>query len=609
MGKMTTDRYSEERETKIPWSYQRDKKGFYGIQNVHKRENNAEFRATYDKGFGDISFNASVGGNLMSRHNTFNESKSSAGITVPGLYNLSNVKPLGLQYSNRIYRKAIYSVYGKASIGYGDMAYLDITGRNDWSSTLPEQNNSYFYPSTSLSLLLNNMFELPGSISLLKLRGGWAQVGSDTDPYQLQATLHNPGSWGSAARLSTPNGLQLPGLKPEIATSTEFGGDVALFDNKLRFDATYFVQGKENQILSINLPMSSGYSSKFINAGLVESKGWEAGFGVTPVRTNNLNWDLDFNFTRQRTTIQELAEGVPYYQLWSDAKARALAYVGDQIGTIYDRRVKRVQDESSEYYGWPLLGDDGWYQDVSGDPSEMKPVGNYNPDFQLGMQSSVSYKNFSFSFSLDWRKGGDFISQTYRYTSSDWLGKYYMEDLIDPRGIDNLPEHMKSNPEKYIMGIQKVGGPTEEMGGLHITGEGDFYEGYDGTFNTGVRGEYDEDGNLIGYVENLGDPEKTKLIPAGSNYAWSFARASMAPADYIKLREATLSYQIPVNQVFESLRVSLYTHNVILWTKADIHVDPENAFQPEDGRIKQGIERYNVSPWTIPVGIKVNVGF
>jgi len=607
-GRFAMDRYNEERETKIPMSYDREPNGAYGVQKIYRRENNADILATYNKGFGGFSLNASVGGNIMYKYNTFATTASrnrGTGLIVPGLYTVSNINPLSLSYSSSWYQKAIYSVYGLASLGYKSMVYLDLTARNDWSSTLPEENRSYFYPAASLSMLINNIVELPSLISLLKLRTGWAQVGNDTDPYRLEATMSNPGSWGGTPRLDTPSYLLSPDLKPEIATSIEFGTDIALFENRLRFDATYYKAENENQILSVILPMSSGYSSKLINAGLLESKGWDASLGLTPVKSSDLLWDLNFVFTRNRTKITELAEGIEYYRLWSDAKGGAYTFVGEEIGIIRDRAMVTVEDPGSEYYGWPLLDDEGSWDDVSTNPAEMAIIGNFNPDFTMGIQTSLSYKDFTLSMSFDWRKGGQFVSQTYRYTESDLISQRFMDNLIDPTGISDLPSFLKSDPEKYIIGIHTVGGPTREMGGYYLNIGG--WEAYDGTFNPGVYGEYDTDGNLIRYVENLGGPE-TLLIPLADNYPWSFTKPATFDADFIKLREIALAYQIPLKGI-KSLTVSIYSRNIVLWTKAKIGIDPETAFQPESGTFKQGIERYNVTPWVIPIGFKVNVGF
>src|SRR5699024_4476052 len=158
--------------------------------------------------------------------------------------------------------KAIYSIYGLASLGYKDMLYLDITARNDWSSTLPESNRSYFYPSVSMSVLLSNIVDLGNNVDMLKLRAGWAQVGNDTGPYRLQQTLYNAGAWGDVTRLSTSGTLLTPNLKPEIITSVEVGTEWILFDNRLRFEGTYYETDNENQILPLQLATSSGYGSK-----------------------------------------------------------------------------------------------------------------------------------------------------------------------------------------------------------------------------------------------------------------------------------------------------------------------------------------------------------
>ncbi len=610
MGRYSLDYYDEQRETKIPQSYSREPNGAYGLQKLYNNERNIDFLLTYIKNINDLSINASVGGNSMYRNHSslVNSTKNrGSGLVVPNLYTVSNIDPLSLNYTSYMSEKAIYSIYGTASFGYKSMLYLDVTARNDWSSTLPEDNRSYFYPSASFSMLLNNMFEMPSSINLLKLRAGWAQVGNDTAPYRLQPTLTNPGTWGGAARMDTPNYLLSPNLKPEIATSFEYGVDLAFFNNRLRASITHYKTDNENQILNVNLPMSSGYNSKLINAGLVESYGWEATVGVTPVKTGDLTWDMDFMFSRNRTKIVELTEGVDYIKFWSEAKGGAYTFVGEEIGVLRDRSLKVVKDENSPYYGWPILDDEGYHDYESKDPKHMDIIGNFNPDFTLGLQASVKYKRFRLSMNLDWRKGGEFISQTYRYTESDMISQRYLNSLINPLEVGgDITAFLKANPDKYIKGIHTVGGPTKEMGGYYFNYNG--WEGYDGIFNPGVYGEYDDDGNLTGYVENLGG-ENTLYLPMIESYPWSFARASTFAADFIKLREISFSYSIPMKKTIDNLTLSVYSRNIVLWTKAKVNIDPETAYQPENGMFKQGVERFNVNPWTFPIGFKVNVNF
>src|SRR5690606_30932602 len=198
MLRYATDIYWENRETKIPYSYTNEPRGAYGIVNLMNKEQNIDFLTTYTKKWADFQASGSLGGNL--RYNrgksVQNISKSGAGLITPGLYTLANISPLNLDFNSAISERAINSIYGLINLNYRDMIYLDLTGRNDWSSTLPVNNRSYFYPSASLSVLANRMLSLPKTVALLKIRGGVARVGNDTYPYNLSNVLSNPGSWG-----------------------------------------------------------------------------------------------------------------------------------------------------------------------------------------------------------------------------------------------------------------------------------------------------------------------------------------------------------------------------------------------------------------------------
>src|SRR5699024_7339136 len=187
------------------------------------------------------------------------------GIILPDLYNIGNVLPTSLNYSNSLSQKGVRSLYGTVSVGYKQMIYLDVTGRNDWSSTLPVNNRSYFYPSASLSILLDQALQMPSYVSLFKVRGGIAQAGKATSPYRLQPTLGNAGAWGNNPRLSVSGTLLNPNLKPEIKTAYEYGLNLSFLKNRIRFEGTFYQSDNKNQILSITLPKSTGYSSKLIN--------------------------------------------------------------------------------------------------------------------------------------------------------------------------------------------------------------------------------------------------------------------------------------------------------------------------------------------------------
>jgi len=628
MLRYTHDQFNEKRETKIAPSYTRDANGVYGLEELYRIEQNADFLLAYKKTFDDWSFNASVGGNYMYQYaeNSLAATKDrGSGLIVPGVYNLGNIAPDNLRYSSGMSEKAIYSIYGLASLGYKDAVYLDLTARNDWSSTLPEQNRSYFYPSASLSILLNNTFDLGENISLAKIRGGWAQVGNDTDPYKLMPSMVNSGLWGNQIELSTSGTLLLPNLKPEIQTSWELGADLALFDNRIHFEGTYYEAENKNQILNIGLPSSSGYTGKQINAGLISSRGIEFSVGGTPVKTKDWNWDVNFVFSKNRTKVKELAEGFDYIVLWSDAKGGAVTRVGDEIGQIVDDIMVRVEDPNSEYYGWPILDDEGW-DDSDNWENYMEPgdnkavIGNFNPDFIVGMQTALSYKRWTLSASLDWRVGGQFVSQTLRYGESDLHSQRWIDrtlKLNDMSGAE-MAQYLRDHADQYLSPDGEffvvVGGPTAEYGGLSHTEDGITLN--DGVFMPGVEGYYDDNGNFVMEKEHLGE-NGTPTIRYQDFYGWGYTRNAMFDADFIKLREISVTYQLPP---FKSIginnaSVSLYSRNIILWTKAGIGIDPETAFQAESSnqgsgiQFKQGIERYNVRPWTIPVGIKLNVSF
>ncbi|RKD90369.1 SusC/RagA family TonB-linked outer membrane protein [Mangrovibacterium diazotrophicum] len=617
------DEFKEKRETKIAYSYTEEANGAYGIINLERFERNTDFLVTYKKRLDEVDFSVSAGGNAMYQKgsNNYMTTKSGgSGLITPGIYSLTNISPDNLDYGSSWWEKAIYSVYALASFGYKDMVYLDLTARNDWSSTLPEDNRSFFYPSASLSLLLNNMLALPSDVSLLKLRGGWAQVGNDTDPYKLYPVLGNEGAWGNVTRLSASGELLSPDLKPEIQTSYEFGADLNFYDSRLRLSGTWYHSDNKNQVLSIDLPASSGASSKQINAGLISAKGWEATLGLTPIANSNWKWDLNFSFTRNRTILKELADGMTYIKLWGDAKGGAYTWVGDEIGQIIDRKMVRVEDPDSEYYGYPILDSDGYDQSNSkvydDDGNRVAPViGNFNPDLMVGLQTSLSYKRFTLSANFDWRIGGQFVSQTLRYGESDLHSQRWLDRTLKLNNLDDIPAYLKEHADEYLspdgMFYVVVGGPTADTGGFEHTEGGITLN--DGVFMPGVY--EDDNGN---YVENLGGGD-TKYVRYQDFYGWSYTRTATFDADFIKLRDVSITYKIP-EKIYSSIgiqnaSISVFSRNLILWTKAKINIDPENAFQPESStqasgiQFKQGIERYNVNPWVIPVGLKLNLNF
>jgi TonB-linked SusC/RagA family outer membrane protein len=623
ISRYSMDTYGETRETKISNSYSKEPRGAYGIINMDRYERNIDVLATYQKQIHDFSLSISGGANSRNNKNSdvLNASRNGTGLIIPGLFTLQNIAPANIQYVSSTSKKVVNSAYGMANIGFKDIVYLDLTARNDWSSTLPVENRSYFYPSASVSLLVNELFAKPiNNVNLLKVRAGIAQVGNDTQPYSLLNILNSNEAWDGITRLSKSGTILLPDLKPEISTSYDLGLDLTMYNNKLRFSGTYYTIENRNQIIPTKLPPSTGYTSKNINAGLLVSKGVELTLGGTPIERNGWKLDLTANFYKNQTTIKSLSDGLNFYTLWTDAKGGAWTYVGKKIGDIYDAELITVKDKTSPYFGYPILNEDGSWQSIGASNTRNK-IGNFNADFMLGLQTSLSYKNFSLNMTFDWRQGGDFVSQTYRYAESDLKSQRFLDNLINPNGLtgDALRNYLVANQDKLIKvngnKFNIVGGPTAEYGGYPFEYGGNTYP-Y-GVFNPGVIAQYDAEGKITGYIENLGGTG-TKIIPYGDNYPWDFTRAATFDASFVKLREIALAYDLPGSLVkklgMQNVNVSVYSRNIMLWTAANIGIDPERAFQPQAGvqagsQFKQGIERYNVTPWVMPIGFKLGLTF
>jgi len=624
MGRFAMDKLFERRETKIPPGYRSEpNNGAYGLSNSTGYERNIDFLLKYTDRLGDFSYSVSAGGNEMYSKGTSisSSSKGGTGLIVPGVFTLNNIASNNLDYGSSWSQQATQSLYAFANLGWKDMVYLDLTARNDWNSTLPPENRSYFYPSASLSLLVDQMFDFGRKVSLIKLRGGWAQVGNGTSPYQLIANWGNYGQWGDYQRWGTSGTLLSPDLKPELATSMEAGIDLGFFENRLRFEGTYFLVDNKNQIIrGVPDAYSSGYSSSNLNVGWVQSKGWEFTIGGTPIRNNDWMWDISANVTRLRTTLKEIAPGVEKLEFWDDGRAKAWTFIGDEIGDIYDNGVLKVTDKNSPYYGYPIISSSEYEWQYIPQEEARNKIGNYNPNFIVGLQSTLTYKNFSLNFVIDWRCGGQFISQTERIVREDGHSALWLKQAINPEGRTGkeLRDWLVANEDKYIKnGFYIVGGPTKEYGGF-LDPWTPSTPVYDACFVPGVYVRKDANGNDT-YIENLGE-EGTYFYPFAYSDPWDFASPCLFPSDYVKLREISLTWQIPSKAIdklkIKGMAVSVYSRNIMLWTKAGINVDPERAFKQEtstDGRrgtqFKQGLETFNIEPWAMPIGVKLNLTF
>ncbi len=491
----------------------------------------------------DVGMEFQLGGNV--RKNKFESSGVTVSqLTAPGIYSIDNAAATPVA-SDYLSEREVRGLYGALSVNYKGWLNLDMTGRNDWSSTLPEGENSYFYPSISGAWVFTETFDLRGSLfSSGKLRASWARVGNDAAPYQLEATMSASTPWAGTPMFSVPNRLENAALKPEKTEAYEFGTDLGFFNERLGFVLTYYNSLTSNQIMGVQISRPSGYTNRMLNAGEVENKGWELLLRANPIRsTTGLNWDLTINWAKNTSEVTELYEGIETLVLGGQWSVNVEARAGEPYGALFGNPVLRCGVTEDEAYtdmcagnnGLPILAADGTTQV---DPVR-RVLGNYNPDWIGGMQNRFSYGAWDLSFLFQGQKGGDIFSVT------DYFGKYagVLESSLLGRETD------WDDPGVLVRGVLPDGTINGEGGNDFRVVAQDYHEG--------IWGKHDE---------------------------------SILDATYLKLRELRIGYELPGNWVrwmgFNGGNFSLIGRNLLLWAKAD-NIDPETAF---DTGNDQGLE-------------------
>ncbi|WP_425235039.1 SusC/RagA family TonB-linked outer membrane protein [Ulvibacterium sp.] len=536
---------------KRAYSTQRFPRGQYREDYIYAFEQNTDFLLSYNTELGkDFDLGLSLGGNHRSTKNRYQRISANS-LSIPEVYNFDfAAEPLTSLDTDSEF--VVNSLYSFANVAYKDYLFLDITARNDWSSTLPASNWSYFYPSAGLSVILSDMFQFPKSISFAKLRAGWASVGNDTDPYNLIATYGSSDPFNGFSRVNSPSELKLADLKPERTNSFEIGADLRFLGNRLGLDIAAYKSATENQIISLPVSNTSGFSRRVINAGEVENKGLEITLTATPVQTENFSWNTNINYTMNRGKIVELTDGLDFYEIKNNYLIVG-AEVGERMGDVYGTGFAKVTDRNSPFFGQWII-DEG-----SGLPirraNELRNLGNYNPDFMIGFQNNFRYKNLNLSVLFDWRQGGVFHSRTVA-----------------------------------------IGGTT---GMLDFTVPGR---------ETGIVAEGVIDNGDGTYTPN------TQSVTASNYYSHVYSRSneesSMFDASYVKLREVRLGYSLPKKLLdkwpIKSATIALVGRNLALWTEND-HVDPE-TISFSGGTIVPGVEDMAL-PSTRSFGLNLNLEF
>ena len=523
----------------------------YKEMSRQQAEMNHEFLLSFNKNITDYSFSANLGSNLMSRRYEYVYGETDGGLAIPEFYNLKNsVNPA--TGTNYLRKKSINSIFASGTVGYKSMLYLDLSLRNDWSSTLPNGNNSYLYPSVTGSFIFSELVkeDLPW-LNFGKVRLGFAQVGNDTDPYQIVDTYTQYTNITSTPGYVLANTLKNSGLKPETTNSYEAGLELSLFNNRFGIEATYYSSETKNQIIPLSITGTSGYLYKVVNTGLMTNQGIELSIHGTPVQTADFTWESSLVLASNKNKVKKLLEDVSYYRLTTAPfKVEVGAMEGQEYGVImgtdfvYDAKGNRV------------INEDGSYAATDGNVN----IGSIYPDFTGGWTNTFRFKNFDLSVLLDFSKGGNYFSTSYMWGM--YSGMLEESAAINENGV-NIRESIANGGGVLLQGVQADGTPNtvrmgaEDFGAQHYSG------------------------------------------PAAQN---------VFKSDYVKLREINLGYTIPMksNYFVKSLRVSAYGRNLAVWGPDVKHFDPEMAIT-NSGNI-QGIEG-GALPSVANFGMNVSVKF
>ena len=531
----------------------------YDTYDIRQVENNYEFLASYNQKFGKLNVDANVGANDRYNSYSYLENGTKGGLIVPDVFAISNSAIQPGYYSQQRTYKEVRSVYGRASANWDDFAIADFSLRNDWSSALPTTSNSYLYPSVGLTFLLTKFVtaSVP-AISFLKVRGSWAKVGSDLDPYNL-SLYYTPGAqWSGAPTISTPDKLIDGNIKPSLSTSKEIGLDIRFLNDRLGFSGTYYDETKKNEIVTVDVSSVGGFTQKLINAGRINRKGVELTVDGYPVKTSDFSWNINTNFARNKSKVLELAPGIQTYYLGGadySSSTGTTAYapgvwaiVGGEYGQIRGRGIQKINGQPVID---PATGLYAFQDNVN--------FGSVLPQFTGGMVNTFKYKNVSLNFTVDFSKGGKYFSL------SDLWG-----------GFSGLYDYTAGNNDKG----KPVRDPVASGGGVHVKG-----------------------------VDKTGKPVDMYVDAVDyydGNGANKINEMHIFDLSYIKLREVNLGYTFnlkgsSINKVIQNLTLSAFGRNLWLIYTKNRNFDPSefvNAYG-ESGQL----------PPSRTIGLTLKAGF
>src|SRR5215203_344594 len=530
-------------------------------------EYNSDLFLNYNKDVSDdINLSGFVGANYNERESRLFSSRITE-LTIPGFYNLSNSSGAVVS-KEQISKRRLLGAYGQATVAYKDYLYLALNARNDWSSTLPANARTFFYPGASLSLVVSKIANLaPVSIDFLKLRAAYGKTGRDALPYSLESVLV-PGDvllgFGNLTfPLNNISGFEVSNvignnaLKPEITTEVELGAEAKFFKNRLGVDVSVYRKVSDGQIINVPIAATTGYRSIITNFGKVENKGIELAVNLVPVKTRDFTWDINYTFTKNKNKVIELPVGLDKVDFATYRDIKMVARAGQPMGLVEAPTYERTED------GKIVATSTGQHSVTTQDVL----YGDVQRDFIMGLNNSVSYKDVRLGFTLDYRVGGMMFSRT--ADLAYFTGNAYKTQYNDRRPYI-IPNSVVQN------GTDAAGKPiyienTTPVDVFH------FNERYNSATNKGyIYGEY------------------------------------LMPKSFLKLRDITLSYSLPKQWVSrisaQSITLSLIGRNFLIWTpKENLFMDPEvsdigNDFTSEFGEVA-------ASPSIRSYGVALRIGF
>ncbi len=482
-------------------------------------------------------------------------------LTVPNLFTIKNAA--GVPKTDMFYSHArSNSLYGEASFGYDNYLYLDLTARNDWNSSLPMDNWSYFYPSASLSWIFTQNFHINQNIlSYGKLRASWAKVGNGTSPYQLQSVYNaNTSAFNGVTLYNLSETLPPLNLKPESSKSLELGAELKFLKDRISVDATYYYKITTNQIMQVDLSGSTGYTAMVLNAGEIQNKGIELQMSFGILRSERgLNWDMDINWSKNNNKVNKLytdpttGQALTSYTITSAWSLTIDAVPGQPFGTIRGAHFQHNAD------GAIVVGNDG-LPEYNSTP---EILGNITPDWIGGVNNKLSYRNFNFSFLIDSRKGGDIFSVT------QWFG--YQSGVLQATVQNGIRENGLVLG-KDIMSNEKFEKEDRTSDDIRVRAQDYFHS------------------------------------------LWGGKETGIVDGSFVKLREVEFGYSLPQSlmqkvHLVQGINISVFANNVALLhiSKSNVaHIDPETGFGV--GNDGLGIEQYQI-PSNRSIGVKLNVKF